>query len=342
MSAVADTAARLLHLLSLLQRRADWSGPELADQLGVTTRTVRRDVDRLRSIGYPVDSNPGVAGGYRLGVGAGLPPLLLDDEEAVAVTVAVGMSASAAVNGIEDAALSALAKLDRVLPPALRSQVSALRASVVSLAPVTDAVDAETLVCVAQACQENGRLKLSYRDRDGQSSDRRVEPFRLVATGRRWYLLGYDLDRAAWRTLRLDRVASAARTGHRFVPRDSPEPLSFVGEAITAAPYRYRATVAVASASDELRRRVPPTVGVVKPTGTTSMLVVGGDRLSWLCGYLVALELPFEVLDPPELRDFVRRMGRQLASSHRTKGPRDGRHDKGRGRVEMLPADLET
>jgi len=318
---VADTAARLLHLLSLLQRRRDWSGPELAGQLGVTTRTVRRDVDRLRGLGYPVDSEPGATGGYRLGVGAALPPLLLDDEEAVAVTVAVGMSASAAVNGIEGAALSAVAKLDRLLPPRLRGQVAALRASVVSLAPATDSVDAAILVCVAQACQEKERLELTYRDRAGRPSERRVEPYRLVATGRRWYLLAYDLDRIAWRTLRLDRASAAVRTGHRFVERVAPEPLSFVAEAITAAPYQYQARVTVAAPSDELRRRVAPTVGVVQQMGEGSLLIVGGDRLSWLCGYLVALEVPFEVLDPPELRDYLYRMGRQLASSH---GPHDG------------------
>jgi predicted DNA-binding transcriptional regulator YafY len=142
-----------------------------------------------------------------------------------------------------------------------------------------------------------------------------------VATGRRWYLLAYDLDRSAWRTLRVDRVEAAARTGHRFVMRDPPDPLSFVGDAITTGPYRYRATVAVDAPADELRRHVAPTVGVVQPAGEGSLLTVGGERLAWLCGYLVSLELPFEVLDPPELRDHLRRMGRQLASSH-------GRHGK--------------
>jgi predicted DNA-binding transcriptional regulator YafY len=250
--------------------------------------------------------------------------LLLDDEEAVAVTVALGMSAGAAVTGIEDSALSALAKLDRLLPPRLRGQVAALRASVVALAPVADGVDSEVLVCVAQACLENERLALHYCDREGRPSERRVEPFRLVATWRRWYLVAYDLDRSAWRTLRLDRVEAAARTGHRFVMRDPPDPLSFVGEAITTAPYRYRATVTVAAPADELRRRVAPTIGVVQPMGECSLLIVGGERLTWLCGYLVALELPFEVLDPPELRDHLRRMGRRLASSHGRQGKRDG------------------
>ncbi len=318
---MADTAARLLHLLSLLQRRPDWSGRELADQLSVTTRTVRRDVDRLRSIGYPVDSNPGAAGGYRLGVGAVLPPLLLDDEEAVAVTVAVGMSASAALNGMEDAALSALAKLDRLLPPRLRGEVTALRSNIVALAPEADRVAAEILVCVAQACEENERLALTYRDRDGRLSERRVEPFRLVATGRRWYLLSYDLDRNDWRTLRLDRVEAAVRTGHRSVVREPPDPVSFVGGAITSAPYRYQATVQVAASVDELRRKVPPTVGLVQPAGVDSLLLVGGQRLDWLCGFLVALELPFEVLDPPELREHLARLGRQLTATHGGRTP---------------------
>jgi predicted DNA-binding transcriptional regulator YafY len=196
--------------------------------------------------------------------------------------------------------------------------VAALRASVLALTPQTGGVDAGILVNVAQACQENERLTLAYADRDGRLSDRRVEPFRLVATGRRWYLLARDLDRDAWRTFRVDRIGAAGRTGHRFVVRDPPEPLSFVGESITSAPYRFQATVVVAAPCAEVRSRVPPTIGVVEPIGEDSLVSLGGDRLDWLCGYLVGLELPFEVLDPPELRDHLRRLGRQLARTHLT------------------------
>ena len=172
-----------------------------------------------------------------------------------------------------------------------------------------------------RACEENERLALTYRDRDGRLSERRVEPFRLVATGRRWYLLSYDLDRNDWRTLRLDRVEAAVRTGHRSVVREPPDPVSFVGGAITSAPYRYQATVQVAASVDELRRKVPPTVGLVQPAGVDSLLLVGGQRLDWLCGFLVALELPFEVLDPPELREHLARLGRQLTATHGGRTP---------------------
>ena len=180
------TSARLLRLLSLLQRRPYWGGPELADRLGVTTRTVRRDVQRLRDLGYPVDSVPGEGGGYELGVGGALPPLLLDDDEATAIAVSLGLSTGNAVRGIEGPALAALAKLDRLLPPRLRARVDAVRSATVTLGPPEDAVDADLLVAVAQACDGHERIVASYRDRSGVSSERRLEPYSLVATGRRW------------------------------------------------------------------------------------------------------------------------------------------------------------
>jgi len=318
---MTDTPRRLLQLLSLLQRRQHWSGPELADRLGITTRTVRRDVDRLRRLGYPVDSGPGVEGGYRLTVGAELPPLLLDDDEATTIAVALGVSTGGAVRGIEQPALTALAKLDRVLPARLRQRVDALRSSVVTMAGPADEVDADLLVTLAQACEGHERVSLAYRDRQGRGTERRVEPHRLVSTGRRWYLVANDVDRGDWRTFRVDRIGAASRTGHRFTPApDPPDALTLVGEAITTAPYRHRAVVTIAAPPDEVRARIPPTVGLVEPDGDGSRLTVGADDLPSLAGHLVALDLPFEVLVPTALRDHLARVGRRLTAAHRRRG----------------------
>jgi predicted DNA-binding transcriptional regulator YafY len=313
---VSDTSARLLRLLSLLQRQAHWSGPALAERLEVTTRTVRRDVDRLRGLGYPVEAGPGVAGGYRLGIGAALPPLLLDDEEATAIAVALGVSTGGAVRGIEQPALAALAKLDRVLPVRLRQRVDALRSSVVTMAPEGDEVDADLLVALAQACEGHERVTITYRDREGRESERRTEPYRLVSTGRRWYLLADDVDRRDWRTFRVDRITGATRTGHRFTPRDPPDAAAMVSRAITTAPYRHQAVVRFDAPAQLLAARIPPTVGTVRPDRGGSILSVGADDLAYLAGHLIGLDLPFEVLEPTELRDHLDLVGRRLTAAH--------------------------
>jgi predicted DNA-binding transcriptional regulator YafY len=313
------TSARLLRLLSLLQARPWWSGPELAQRLEVTTRTVRRDVQRLRDLGYPVDGAPGEAGGYRLGTGGDLPPLLLDDDEATAVAVALAVSTTGAVRGLEEPALAALAKLDRLLPPRLRERVDAVRRATVTLtgdAPAGgDGVDAELLVTLAQACAGDERVEVAYEDRDGHRTARRLEPYRLVATGRRWYLVAHDVDRRAWRTFRVDRIGSVRRTGHRFVPDPgAPDAAALVQEATTTAPYRYQARIDFPTTSRaDLARRVPPTVGAVRARrGGGCTLTTGSDRLEALAGHLVALGLDFEVLEPPELRHHLREVATRL------------------------------
>jgi predicted DNA-binding transcriptional regulator YafY len=312
------TSARLLRLLSLLQSRPYWSGPELADRLEVTTRTVRRDVQRLRDLGYPVDGAPGEAGGYRLGNGGDLPPLLLDDDEATAVAVALGVTTGGAVRGLEEPALAALAKLDRLLPPRLRARVEALHDATVTLTGPTsaDAVDAELLVTLAQACAGHERVEVDYEDRTGNRTTRRLEPSRLVATGRRWYLVAADVDRGQWRTFRVDRMREARRTGHRFVPDpDVPDAAGLVVEGTTVAPYRYRAVVAFpATPAEELARRVPATVGTVTPgrRGKGCVLVTGSDHLEALAGHLVGLGLDFEVREPVELQRHLREVAERL------------------------------
>jgi predicted DNA-binding transcriptional regulator YafY len=304
---MSETSARLLRLLSLLQRRPDWSGAELAERLGVSARTIRRDLERLRDLGYPVHASRGVAG-YRLGAGAALPPLLLDDEEAVAVAVGL-RTAAAGVSGIEEASLGALAKLEQLLPPRLRRRVNAVQASTL---PVPGdgpgpRVDPALLVVLAAACRDRERLRLAYRDHQGSVGRRDLEPYRLVSWGRRWYLVAWDLDQEGWRILRVDRVepATATPTGQRFTPRELPEDgdlAAYVSRRVSAAGWRYHARVRVHAPAEQIRRQVPPAAGVVEAVDEGSCLLdTGADTLQTLAVYLGLLGADFRVDEPPEL-----------------------------------------
>lgn len=312
----AGTSGRILRLLALLQRRATWTGRELADRLGVDTRTVRRDIERVRSLGYTIESYPGNGGGYRLGVGTDMPPLLLDEDEAMAVAVLLGVSAGAALPGIERAALATLARVERMLPPKLQHQVQALRAATVLLVRPPEPVPAAELAPLAEACAEHLLVNFGYVARGGEESSRRAEPYRLVATQRLWYLVAFDLDRQDWRTFRVDRVRSVTVTGHTFAPRQLDDAGRFVAAALSATPYRYRAEVSVAVSPDELRKRVAPNVGLIEPSGTGSLLQIGADDTAWLASYLIGLDLPFEVLRPAELRAELHRLASQVAGAH--------------------------
>jgi predicted DNA-binding transcriptional regulator YafY len=315
---VSDTAERLLRLLGLLQRRPSWSGDELAEHLGVGVRTVRRDAERLRELGYAVDTTPGPHGGYRLGVGADMPPLMLDDDEAMAVAVLLGISAGAAIPGIERPALAALARVDRVLPPRLRAEAAALRAATVPLMSRQDVVPAEYLVTLARACDSTQRVVFGYRTRQGDESERRAEPHWLVATDRRWYLVAHDLDRDDWRTFRVDRMSAVRATGHTFEPRTLEDPAGFVNESISIAPYLIRVIARFALSADEMSRLVAPGIGVVTPRGPAESTVeLGVDTLEWAAGYLVGLGVPFEVESPTSLRRYLAETGRRLTRSHR-------------------------
>jgi predicted DNA-binding transcriptional regulator YafY len=313
---VTGTAGRLLHLLALLQRRPSWSGQDLAERLGVDARTVRRDVERIRELGYLVESTPGTAGGYRLGVGSDMPPLLLDEDEAMALAVLLGVSAAFAVPGIEGAALAMLARVDRLLPPRLQRQVKALRAATVPLMGPVEVVPAAHLASLAQACEANELVSFDYRSREGKNTSRRAEPYRLVATDRLWYLVAYDLDRRDWRTFRVDRAKQVRRTGHSFVPREHPDPGRLVSDAITSSGYHYQAVVTFRATVEEVRRRVPPHVGAVEASTDGAVLRIGADQAAWLTSYLIGLGLAFEVVSPPELREEVLAIAQRAASSH--------------------------
>jgi predicted DNA-binding transcriptional regulator YafY len=303
-----ETSARLLRLLSLLQARRDWPGAELADRLGVDVRTIRRDVDRLRTLGYPVNGTTGPAGGYRLGAGAALPPLLLDDDEAVAVAIGLRTAAGGTVAGIEETSVRALAKLEQVLPSRLRHRVNTLHAVTVPMGSGTAPVDPGVLALIATACRDHDRLRFDYHNHGGSSSTRTVEPHRLVHTGRRWYLLAWDTDREAWRTFRVDRVEPHTPTGPRFTPREPPDPdiAAYTSRMVSTEVYRYRARCTMHAPAEVVAERIPPTVGVVEPIDEhTCRLDTGANSLEVLAVHLALIGVDFEVHDPPELLETV-------------------------------------
>ncbi len=318
---MAETTARVLQLLGLLQSRPVWTGPELADRLGVTVRSVRRDVDRLRSLGYPVSASKGIGGGYRLGAGRALPPLLLDPEEAVAVAVCLRLAAGGTVAGVGEAALRTMTKLDQVLPARLRSRVAAVQEATVTLESRTPVVDPEVLLTLARSSREHRRVGLTYVAHDGAETERRVEPYQLVATGRRWYLLAWDVDRDDWRSFRLDRMSSVRATTWVFTPRQAPDARQYVARAITQAPYRHVVRVRYEAPAHLVADRLPASVATVEPLDDTScVLTTGADRLDHLAVYLVGLGLELTVLEPPALREEMRRLADALARASAVPG----------------------
>jgi predicted DNA-binding transcriptional regulator YafY len=310
---MTDTAQRLLRLLHLLQARPVWSGEELADRLEVTTRSVRRDIERLRGLGYPVRSSQGHGGGYQLGPGASLPPLLLDDDEAVAVAVSLHFAARNAVAGVEEAAVRALATLDQVTPAPLRRRILDITSTTSLLEDPAVPVDGRLLLTLARAIRSTLRVTLEYTARDGARSARRVEPYRLVTARRRWYLMAWDLDRDDWRTFRLDRMESAEVGTWSFTARPHPDPVDYVHRSISLSPYRVLGRIRVLAPVDEVRARIAPLQGVATEEGDgTTLLEIGGDDGDWIARELAVLGLPFEVLAPTELRDAVRRLAGEL------------------------------
>lgn len=317
----ADPTARALRLLGLLQTRRSWSGAELAERLGVTTRTVRRDVERLRDLGYPVSGGSGVAGGYRLATGGALPPLMLDDEQAVAVAVSLGLGAGEGVHGVAEAALRTLTTFDQVLPPRLRERVEAIRSATVSLTPPgsrhDELIDPDLLLDLARSVRDGVRVRLDYVDRDGAASERDTEPYRLVTTGRRWYLFAWDRDREDWRTFRLDRIRRARAGTLRFARREEPDAAAHLERSLTQWPYRHVGRVRLAASASRARTVLPPMVATVTAIDEHCCLVeAGADRLEALAWYLAqaALRLDVElvVLEPPELAETLLQLGERL------------------------------
>jgi predicted DNA-binding transcriptional regulator YafY len=315
-----EPAARLLRLLSLLQSQRDWAGAALAERLGVDVRTVRRDIGKLRSLGYPVHATSGVAG-YRLGAGATLPPLQFDDDDAVAIAIGLRTAAGGGVRGVEESSLRALAKLEQVLPARLRHRVAGLHSATVSLPATGPAVDPDVLTAIAAACRDHHRIRFEYRGHDGAPSVRRVEPHRVVHTGRRWYLVGWDVDRADWRTYRADRIvpgAAAAWKGPRFPPRDPPDGdvAAYLSRGISTRVYRYQARILLHAPAARAVATISPVIGVVEAADErTCVLYTGSNSLNELAGYVAMFGFRFRVLDPPELVEHVRVMGERLAEA---------------------------
>jgi predicted DNA-binding transcriptional regulator YafY len=305
---MVTTAARLLRLLTLLQQPRDWTGAQLAERLGVTGRTIRNDIERLRSLGYPVPATPGVAGGYRLGPGASLPPLLLDDEEAIAVAVGLRTAAGGSVSGIEEPSLRALAKLERMLPTRLRHRVTALHHATISIPHPGPTMDTEVLTAIAGAIRAGETLRFGYQSFDGTTSHRAAEPHRLVHTRGRWYLVAWDTDRDDWRIFRADRITPRTPNGPRFAPRQVPggDLADYLQQSLGTAGWRYRATATVHAPAEQVAARLPPTVVVDPIDEHTCHVNVGSDNPRMLALWLGMLDADFDITDNPELADQLR------------------------------------
>ncbi|MEU8640044.1 YafY family protein [Amycolatopsis sp. NPDC048633] len=301
---MTDTPARLLGLLSLLQTPREWPGSELADRLGVSPRTIRRDVDRLRELGYPVEASRGVAGGYRLVAGTAMPPLVLEDDEAVAIAVGLRTAAGQTVAGIEEASVRALAKLEQVLPARLRRRVGTIGTATVAVPAVGPAVDPAQLTTFAGAITNHETVRFRYRANDGTETRRRAEPLRLVAAGRRWYLVAYDLDRADWRIFRADRVRDAQATGGRATPRKPPatDLAAYVVERLYDLVPTYRAVAVLTEPASQVAPRLGAAPGELTDLGDGRCRWRShGVTVDWLAFRLLGLGCAFTVEEPPEL-----------------------------------------
>jgi predicted DNA-binding transcriptional regulator YafY len=320
---MANTSTRTLRLLSLLQSRRYWPGTELARRLEVSPRTLRRDVDRLRELGYPIEAQRGVDGGYQLAAGTALPPLVVDDEEAVALAVGLQAAAQGAVEGIAESSVRALAKVVQVMPARLRRRVEALgamteRASWGGAAPA--GVDPAVLIAVALACRDSERLRFGYTAADGRQSSRHVEPHRLVLLGRRWYLVGYDLTRQDWRSFRVDRLAGPDGTGAWFRPRDLPaaDAAAFVRAGIGTVTATYEVEVVVEAPPAVVRERIGRWCTIEDIGATRCRVRMTADSLDWPVMALGAMGADFRVISPPELLGRVRDCGRRFSQASLT------------------------
>ena len=316
---MAATSSRTLRLLTLLQSRRFWSGTELSGRLEVSLRTLRRDVDRLRELGYPVEARPGVDGGYSLAPGAALPPLVLDDDEAVALAVGLQSAAHQPVAGMAESSVQALAKVVQVMPARLRRRVEALRAVTVpagwgSAAPP---VDPAVLTAVALACRDGERLRFAYTDAAGTRTDRHVEPFRLVSSGRRWYLVAYDVERGAWRSFRLDRLDAPAGTGARFAPRTLPaeDAAAFVRDGIDAAVATVTVGARVAAPADRVRQQIGRWATVVPDGSGRCRVTMAAENLDWAVFALGVTGAAVDEVQPPELLEHLHAWGGRLTGA---------------------------
>ncbi|WP_107655938.1 helix-turn-helix transcriptional regulator [Nocardia suismassiliense] len=313
-----DPSGRLLQLLSLLQSPREWTGIELAERLQVTPRTIRRDIERLRDLGYPVHATQGNIGGYRLVAGTAMPPLVLDDEEAVAIALGLRTAATSAVIGIEDACLRALAKLEQVLPSRLRRRVTDLSHTEVLPTPTGPPVDPETLAALATTCRTHEKVRFTYTKPGDEISKRFVEPHRLLAAGTRWYLIAFDGDRDDWRTFRLDRIDALHQTGVRVPPRDLPDGLDAAGW-LTRSLRRagtVQARVLLHEPLDVAQRRISARQGVLEPAeADTCVLTTYPDAPPFVAANIALLPMRYTLLTPGELAPLLRDISERAAAA---------------------------
>ncbi|WP_327121233.1 YafY family transcriptional regulator [Nocardia sp. NBC_01730] len=325
-----DTPARLLRLLSLLQTPREWPGSELAERLGVTDRTVRRDIDRLRELGYPVTATMGATGGYRLVAGSALPPLLVEDDEAVAIAVGLRAAAGIAVAGIEEASVRALAKLEQVLPAKLRRKVRVFGTALSTPTADGPAVDPEVLATLATTVTNRERVRFAYHDESGAESRRNAEPVGLVPVRRRWYLVGYDIDRDNWRVYRVDRIDRPQPTAARFTPRALPaaDAAAYVaGQRTDWDTPTFRLRLTIDAPAEQIAGRLGDDPGEIGAIDAHSCRIdtVRDDSPEWLAHRLLGLGVDFQVHEPPELVTHLRTLAHRIEHAVTTNpGPSTG------------------
>ncbi|MGH9082051.1 MAG: helix-turn-helix transcriptional regulator [Acidimicrobiales bacterium] len=311
-----ESSTRLLRLLAVLQSRPWWVGRELAERIGVTPRTVRRDVAKLRELGYAVDAVSGSTGGYRLRAGSSIPPLMLEGDEATAIALSLRLATAHRGTELEASASSALAKLERLLAPGLGRQVTALREATVTLPDAAPTVSPEMLARLAEVCRAGHRVTFEHRSRTGEVTLRHIDPYRLVHSGRHWYVVAFDRDRDDWRTFRADRIDDLRSAQIPYVPRSAPEVEAFVARSVAVAPYHWQARVRIAAPIAVVAEQVRTDSGVLESAGAEAcILTVGSNSLDQIVAHVAALGHEFAILDPPELVDAARRMADLLFRS---------------------------
>lgn len=317
---MVQASARLLKLLTLLQARSTWAGPELASRLEITHRTLRRDVDRLRTLGYPILGETGVGGGYRLGSGAALPPLSLDDDEAIAVFVGLHTAAGTGVTGANTSATRALSKLEHVLPQRLKKQLKTLKSSVLSLADRAPGLSLANVSALATACSERIVTRIAYTSRDRLHSERRVEPFQVVRVGLLWYLVAWDPEKADWRTFRLDRIARLELENQNFKARSPPDGdvAEFVNRSLSTTLHAFRAKVLLLAPLEVVRPRIGPQDGVFRSISrNTCTMELGAPTLDVLAARILWLGVDFRVLEPASFRAHLKGVAKRVSSASR-------------------------
>ncbi|MFC9976708.1 helix-turn-helix transcriptional regulator [Spirillospora sp. NPDC127200] len=317
-----STGTRVLELLGLLQNRRHWPSQELARRLGVSQRTLRRDIDGLQELGYPITATRGTGGGYQLSPGASLPPLVLSEDEAAAIVMGLQELTCGPSPMPADAALSAMAKIVQVLPVRIRRRIDSLRA--VAVPPRTPeeragVTDVASLTTLALACRDTETVEFAYRARTGRTAARTVHPHHIARVENRLYLIAWDLDRADWRTFRVDRIGEVSRTGATFAPRPLPadDPVEYVRARISAMPGRYPVRATVRAPAERVRKEIAH-YGTVEPIDDTSCRVeIPADSLDWAAFCIGALDAPVVVHGPPEAVAYMRAWGRRLVAGTR-------------------------